>query len=234
MEGLLTAIFVGYREIEKSQFVPVVGEDFYDAEGIRVPADPAKAERVRRGVTQTFGQKFYNYIVTSHHAANPEGYTIIARVIKGAYLHGRPYLESAAEEVLDFTQMVQDVQGEVQAYQEQLRFQEIRGGYLFAEFAPENDILDLLTRHFVLRMPQDQLILLDRSRQKMSLYNNGVTLSCDVSRFEFDGDLPDEFFDQCWTQFSRVVKIDKTKDLKDITDHMPRRFLKYPTGKSQE
>src|SRR5699024_314470 len=128
--GLLTAVFVGYREIEESEFVSEDDQASFLQDEVRVKTQPEKAKRVKDGVIKTFGWDLYHYITLAFRADDLEKDTVIARVIKGAYVHGKLYLQSAEEEVVYFTRLARNVQREVHAYKGLLRFQEIRGGYL--------------------------------------------------------------------------------------------------------
>ena len=137
------------------------------------------------------------------------------------------YLGGSTEEAVKFNQIIKNVYSENHSYKGLLRFKVIKGDYYYGEMEPQNDILDLLTLHFKNRIPKEKFIILDKKRNKCSIYSNGEISYFDVESMYIDKDSKDNFFEECWVEFYNAIKIDERENLKLMQNNMPKRYWKY-------
>lgn len=227
IEGLFSAIFIGYKNIENSHFYNKSIESSFLKDEIKVSTSKEQYMRVKNSIIKTFGSNFLNSIKTAFRSNDEEKDTVIARVVKGKYLYGNVYLQGSIEEAVKFNQFIKNVYSENHSYKGLLRFKEITGDYFYGEIEPKNDILDLLTPHFKNRMPKEKFIILDKIRKKCSIYNNGETSYFDVDNMYIDKGSKDNFFEECWVEFYNAIKIDERENLKLMQNNMPKRYWKY-------
>lgn len=202
----MTSVFVAYGEIEGSEFIGASNRDYPQPEDLEIQRDMKKAGRVKRGIITTFGHELYYYITLAFRSHRRHKDTVIARLIKGAYIYGAAYLSSAEDVPMEFVQMVRDVQHEMTYLREHLKFREIPGDYLLAEMEPRSNLIDLMTDYYKICMPEDQFIILDRSHRKLSLYNRGKALYFDIGSMALEDVVRVEFIELCWIEFYRKLK----------------------------
>ncbi len=227
IEGLFSAIFVGYKNIEIAHFYPKSFESSFLADEIAIKTSKEFYKRVKDSIVKNFGYNFLNSIKTAFRSYELEKGTHIARVLKGKYLYGNVYLGGSTEEAIKFNQMIKNVYSENHSYKGLLRFKKIKGDYFYGEMEPKNDILDLLTLHFKNRIPKEKFIILDMKRKKCSIYNEGEISYYDVGDMYINKGSKDTFFEECWVEFYNAIKIDERENLKLMQNNMPKRYWKY-------
>ncbi len=227
IEGLFSGIFVGYKSIENAHFYPKSTENSFLSDEIIIETSKEYYKRVKDSIVKNFGFNFLNSIKTAFRSYDLEKGTAIARVIKGKYIYGNVYLQGSTEEAVKFNQIIKNVYSENHSYKGLLRFKVIKGDYFFSEIEPKNDILDLLTFHFKNRMPKEKFIILDKNRNKCSIYSGGETSYFDVDSMYIDKGSKDNFFEECWLEFYNAIKIDERENLKLMQNNMPKRYWKY-------
>lgn len=227
IEGLFSGIFVGYKNIENAHFYPKSTENSFLSDEIIIETSKKYYKRVKDSIVKNFGFNFLNSIKTAFRSYDLEKGTAIARVVKGKYIYGNVYLQGSTEEAVKFNQIIKNVYYENHSYKGLLRFKVIKGDYFYSEIEPKNDILDLLTFHFRNRMPKEKFIILDKNRNKCSIYSGGETSYFDVDSMYIDKGSKDNFFEQCWLEFYNAIKIDERENLKLMQNNMPKRYWKY-------
>ncbi len=231
LDGLFTAIYIAYHDIEKSTFQADNAELSFLDDQRMIETNPIYAEKVKKSIRKNFGVLFLNSVKTVFRSEDPEKNTVIARVIKGKFLYGEDFLYSAQREAVKFNRIEKNVLGECHSYKGLLRFRQTKNDYFFAEIEPKNDILDLLTQYFQQRMPQERFMILDKNRRKLSIYDAAESRYYDVKDMDFVSNLEssakDQFFEKCWTTFYQAVKIEERENLKLMQSNMPKRYWKY-------
>lgn len=162
LDGLFTVIFEQYKYIE-SALITVKSEqlDFLN-DDIFVETDTDKSSRVKKSIIDTFGFNFYRSINYAFVSENPDKSTIIAKTIKNMYRYSYNFINSSDKTAVAFHSLCKNSTRELHAYKGLLRFKEIQDGFLFAEFEPNNDILELLTYHFKNRLRNEKFVIYDR------------------------------------------------------------------------
>lgn len=78
------------------------------------------------------------------------------------YTYGYNFINSSDKIAVQFNSLCKYSTRELHAYKGLLRFKEIQDNFLFAEFEPNNDILELLTYHFKNRLRNEKFVIYDK------------------------------------------------------------------------
>ncbi len=108
-----------------------------------------------------------------------------------------------------------------------LRFHEIEGGYLYASFSSDFDILVPLTQHFMSRFPKEQLILHDTKRRKALFVEEG-----DIYEVFFHTLPPletsdEKIFQRLWLQYHQSIAITSRENKKLQNQNIPIKFQQW-------
>lgn len=225
--GLFTVIFDKYKFLENSHIEPKkLEKDFFNDE-IFVSSDKNKAMRVKKSILKNFGWDFLNKIVFVFSSFYKNKEDSIAKTLKGMYLYGKDYLYSSEKEPVNFLKIQKEVAREIHAYTGLLRFKEIEGSVLFAEFTPQNDILKFLTPHFKNRLKGEDFIIYDARRNCAAFYLKGELDYIFAKDFEINETNDEDKFRNLWREFYKSVSIDERKNTKLMTSNMPKKYWRY-------
>lgn len=227
LAGLFTAIYLTYHEIEKSTFQTEQAEPSFFENQIQIKTNPEYARKVERAIIQKFGGYFLQNIKTVFRSADPERYTVIAKVIKGKFLYTDDFLYSAQKAAIKFNWLEKNVSRETHTYKGLLRFRQVKDNYLFAEIEPQNNILDLLSKYFQQRMPQEKFMIFDKNRHLLSLYDGTKSHCYEIMKPNVENSSKNQFFEECWLAFYQAVKIEDRENLKLMQSNMPKKYWKY-------
>lgn len=112
-----------------------------------------------------------------------------------------------------------------------VRFQELRGGIMFARIDPDNDILAMLSRHFVSRFGNYPFIIYDEKRKKALFCRDKKWYITDFDEEKLPLPLsPDEKkYQDLWAEYFKNIAIKERTNEKCQLNHMPRRYWKNLT-----
>ncbi|MDU2293582.1 MAG: TIGR03915 family putative DNA repair protein [Peptococcus niger] len=225
-EGLLTVVFDHYKDLEDIHISPPSEQaGLFDQETVATDWD--KAQRVAQGVCQTFSKRLLEDLYKVYRSKNPEKEETVAHIIKGLYQYGPDYLYSAEKYPLLFRQILKNFSSENHAYKGLLRFRQIQDGFLYGEMAPENDILEYLTRHFMKRMPKEKFIIYDKKREKASICLYGKLEIVRVVEMRPEDTDEEKVFKSAWRTFYQAIGIDERKNERLMAAHMPKKYWRY-------
>lgn len=225
-EGLFTAIFEAYSVIENVNF-STESEQVNFFEDIHTRTDLEKYERVKKSIIEKFSKRFFNELVIIYHSDNLKKADVIAKCVKGVYVHGIKYLNSVNEEAVLYRKILKNFGSENHDYKGLLRFREIQDGFLFAEFTPHNDILKFITPHFLRRMPNEKFVIYDVRRNTAAFCVEGKCEFMEVEQIAAEDSEREKFFKSAWQKFYSTVGIDERKNTKLMVLNMPKKYWKY-------
>lgn len=233
LDGLFTVIFEEYKYIE-SALITVKSEqlDFLN-DDIFIETDTDKSSRVKKSIIDKFGFNFYRSINYAFVSENPDTSTIIARTIKNMYKYGYNYINSSDKTAVAFNSICKNSTRELHSYKGLLRFKEIQDGFLFAEFEPNNDILQLLTYHFKNRLKNEKFVIYDKKRSKCAIYVDKELEFYDVKEIFKEESDNEKMFEECWIEFYNSVAIKERQNLKLMQNNMPKKYWKYLPEKNK-
>lgn len=117
-----------------------------------------------------------------------------------------------------------------------LRFKEIDNNILYAEFAPENNIIFLLSKHFKNRLKNECWIIKDVKRNILSIYDkkefyivNGEDLNIIINNSD-----DEMFIEDLWKSFYKTIGIETRKNDRCRMNFMPIKYWQYITEVIEE
>lgn len=118
-----------------------------------------------------------------------------------------------------------------------LRFKELKGNVLYAEMAPENDVLFLISNHFKKRLRNELWIIEDTKRNLMSIYNRKdfmIVSSKDFVLLEKELSETEEDIEELWKNFYKTIAIKERTNSRCRMNFMPKKYWKYIIEMSDE
>ena len=139
----------------------------------------------------------------------------------------------ADKTVLAVRENCRKVTGEAHNFTGFLRFMEGEGGILYAPFAPDNDILELILPHFLRRLPAQPFIIHDTARKKAALYNGTACLISPADeRVSVALSEREDAFRSLWQEYYDAVNIDMRPHERQMRGYMPARYWKFMPEKN--
>lgn len=230
--GLLTVIFVAYRNLETIAIKKESDQASLFTDAIKVETDYKLAKRVEIGLTNKFSPRFFRSVSLCFRSFEEDKEEVIAKTVKGMYREGFAYLKSPNKAPVKFNAYIKNVLGENHDYKGLLRFEELADGTFYARFRPKNDILDLIYSHFVDRMPKEKFIIHDLGRNLAIFYKDGLVDLMELSDFSYETTREEEYFSKAWQKFYQAVKIDERENKKLMAANMPKYRWEFLTEKN--
>ncbi len=117
------------------------------------------------------------------------------------------------------------------------RFKELKNNILYAEIAPINDILDLLSNHFKKRLKNEYWIIKDVNRKIISIYDKKqyfIIPEENLKIEELSLSNKEEQIELLWKTFYKTIGIEERKNDRCRRNFMPKRYWKYITEMRDE
>ena len=110
-----------------------------------------------------------------------------------------------------------------------VRFRELKQNILYAEINPDNDVLEIISRHFKKRLKNEYWVIKDVPRNMVSIYDKKdfYLVSGDDVKIIFDLSESEEEFSKMWQDFYRNVAIKERKNDKCRRNFMPKKYWPY-------
>lgn len=121
------------------------------------------------------------------------------------------------------------VRREIHRFKGFLRFREIEGGYLYASFSPDYNIILPLARHFSNRMKNERIILHDRKRNLAVFCYKGRIYSAEINgRIPFETSI-EKFISKLWVEYFEKIAIKERTNIKLQKQKVPVKYRKFIT-----
>ncbi len=110
-----------------------------------------------------------------------------------------------------------------------VRFRELKSGILYAEINPDNDILELLAKHFMNRLKNEYWVIKDVRRKIICIYDtkkiyvteeDNLKIIDEVSKNEI-------MFKDMWQDFYHTIAIKMRKNDRCRLNFMPKKYWPY-------
>lgn len=118
-----------------------------------------------------------------------------------------------------------------------LRFKELKGNVLYAEMAPENNILFFVSKHFKERLRNELWVIEDTKRRLISIYNKKdfiIISSKDFVFLEKELSETEENIEELWKNFYKTITIKERANNRCRMNFMPKKYWKYIIEMSDE
>ena len=134
--------------------------------------------------------------------------------------------------VMDFYDTIRKIGHESHRMKGFLRFNECEGGFFYAHFSPDNDIVDLMIPHFTARFKNIPFVIHDVKRNVLALYNGveskvikgtkAITVYFTKRESAFQG---------LWKTYYNTVNIEERKNIKLMKSFLPIKYWEHLTEK---
>lgn len=106
-----------------------------------------------------------------------------------------------------------------------LRFQEIGTNLYYASIHPDNNILEPLGHHFIQRLPTQNFIIHDKTRNICLLYNGKEYQIIDATNIKIPAISSEEQkYQELWKLFFRTIAIAERKNPRCQMNYMPKKY----------
>lgn len=222
-----TAVFDAYRERECIITSDDATQLSLDSEIIKVVADAEKAERVESGIRKYDSEAPYNIELALRNCDALREQICFGYIKKLSERKAPVKKAYNLPEVIEFNDVLYKVTGELHRLKGLLRFMESANGVLYAPYSPDNDITDLLTKHFAERMKSERFVIHDLKRKIAGLYNGREWITGYAGEAEVYLSEYERAFETLWKKYYRAVNIESRPHEKQMKRSMPVRYWKY-------
>ena len=229
-EGIFTCVYEALKSIKKP-------DHLYDANRIQqsildeyvyTGCDYAKSEFIYKLAERRISALAQHMICTMALSHEIDAATGILNYITEGLKYGRMIEYAYANDaVLKAWDLRKNVLSEYHKYLGFLRFNRLRCGIFFAEYAPKNNLNSLIAEHFCDRMKNERWVINDKNRGKAVVYNGEIYKEVDFEGFEMDFD--NEGFETLWKKFLETVTIRERINFKLQSGNMPKRYRRFMT-----
>jgi len=225
--GLLTIVFDSY--ISKTIPRRIVTDEFevdLFCQYILLETDEEKANRIYNGVIKNVS---LHCLYTAYHVFLSNSPTkeidIVKYLLLGFEIGNKINHLLTNSLVLKLEKLSKHVFGEYHRLCGLLRFVKLQTGIFYAKIHPDNNILELLGHHFISRLPNENFIIHDKTRNLVLLYNKQDYFITNDENLEITSLSEEEIlFQNLWTTFYNSIGIKERKNSKLRTKCMPKKY----------
>lgn len=241
VEGIFTGVYDIYeKKYDRSCIelkVPGNNENYqlFTTEEV-VETDIEKAKKVANTIKKRFGTVVYDSLLrVAFSLAEDKANVIFQTICYGiTYKKDERLLENIAYAPIGRVfQINRQVKNETNRFIELARFEEVKGGVLFAQIEPEQFILPLLAPHFTDRLKNENFVIYDANR-KMALIHErnkgwGIYENLDIKRENMTFEAWEDEIQELWKVFFHTIAIEERKNSKLQKNMLPLKFRKNMT-----
>lgn len=232
-EGLMTAFFEAYARrphpgalAEESACQLEFGKRYH-----AVATDPAKANRVVRGIQKNIGDFAYEKVWLAFLSGQPGVSQAIYRYLLWGFSTGPAIrFRLADDRALAVDKAVSLVTREAGHLREFLRFREMEGGVYYGEISPQHAVLPLLMPHFTQRFAVQPFIIQDLTHRVAGAALGGewyITPSSSFTLPSVSG--REKAIQQMWRTFYHSVAVKERINPRLQRQLMPKKYWKHLT-----
>lgn len=138
------------------------------------------------------------------------------------------------QEVIELNNILYKVRGEIHRLKGLLRFMENADGILYAPYTPDNNITDVLMRHFAERLKNQRFVIHDLKRKIAGMYNGINWGICYVDEVQIFLSEHEKDYENLWKKYYSAVNIKERPHEKQMKGSMPIRYWKFLPEKQND
>ena len=233
-EAFFTAVFDAFAEKECIVTSDENVQLAFDSQVIRTVYDEEKFERVRKGIAR-YDKDAEDDVLFVLRSCDPLKEQIAFEYIK-KLMKSKTAVKKmlSLPEVIEFNDILYKVTGEAHRLKGLLRFMESRDNVLYAPYSPDNDITDILMRHFASRLKNERFVIHDVKRKIAGMYNGHEWIMNYVGEAEVYLSEYERAFENLWKKYYLAVNIEERPHEKQMKRSMPVRYWKFLPEKNQK
>ena len=228
-DGLLTVIFIAYKDRKNNEFRIIVktGQLLLGLDDINVITNFSKARRVEKAICDKLSQNFLNNIQTCFLSCDKNKDTVIVHTVYKALKQGKEILNSLDEHAFYVNKLVKQVLNESHRYLGVLRFKEVKDGTMFSTIEPKNNVLPILLSHFINRMKREKFAIYDKKRKMTAYYDTKKVEIFFVKILEIEWSDEEIEYSELWKTFHKSISIKERENKKLQPSNLPKYYWKY-------
>ncbi len=225
-EAFLTAFLLAYPD-EEAVLVSGTRQLSVGQSTVFVRSDPDRARRAEARLKELDrdGLKELDLLLRS---GQEDRDTVAFEYFRLIAARGCPVRKMLAEDaVFAAMECIRRVEFEVHRFHGFLRFMESASGALYAPFAPDNDICDLILPHFRTRLAPLPFVIHDVGRKKAAVFDGDHVFTAPLEKAELALSSDEEGWQELWKHYYKSVNIPSRERLKQMRGYMPVRYWKF-------
>ena len=228
-EGLLTIVFNCYT----NKCIPnkIISNSDYNENFLEtfefIKTDFEKSKRIYEGIKNNISfNALYNCFSAFLSSNANKDINILKFLILGFQVGPKIDNMLSVPYVFEVNALRKNVHMEAHRLKGLLRFIEFSNNYFYASIHPENNVLELLAKHFISRFKNQNFIIHDKNRNKALVYNT-IEYSI-ITDFELPSDIQktkkEIQFENLWKTFFETIAIKERKNSKLQMQYMPKKY----------
>ena len=228
-DGLLTVIFIAYKDRKNNEFRIIVktGQLLLGLDDINVITNFSKARRVEKAICDKLSQNFLNNIQTCFLSCDKNKDIVIVHTVYKALKQGEEILNSLDEHAFYMNKLVKQVLNERHRYLGVLRFKEVKDGTMFSTIEPKNNVLPILLSHFINRMKREKFVIYDKKRKMIAYYDTKKVEIFFVKSLEIEWSDEEIEYSELWKTFHKSISIKERENKKLQQSNLPKYYWKH-------
>lgn len=230
IEGLFSIIFKCYLDasIPCAIYPEKDFEPNFIEQSIFIPTEEEKADRISKGILNTISYlTAYNTYYSFLCSEKGKEMSIVKYLLDGFQIGPRINNRLSIDYVFDVHRMRKKTFGECHRLKGLVRLSEISPHLFYGKFHPDNAILEPLGHHFMQRLSAENLILHDKNRNLLFLYNTKEYKIIDGSGFIVpDITEKEKEFQELWKTFFHTISIKERSNSRLQMQYMPKKYWK--------
>ncbi len=229
-DGFLSIVFYSYTNktlpqkiVPKDSYIP----NFLD-KTLYIETDFEKSKRVFTGIEKniSYHTLFYTYYAFLSHEKEKE-ISLLKYLCDGFDIGPKINNRITLFYVFHVMNMQKRAYGECHRLKGLLRFQEIGNHLYYAKIHPDNNILEPLGHHFIKRLPSQNFIIHDKTRNICLIYNSKEYKMIDATNLKIpDISEEEQKYQELWKTFFKTIAISERKNHKCQMQYMPKKYWK--------
>ena len=199
-----------------------------------IETDYENNKRVITALYNYIGINALSDIKYAFRSGSKSKYESIFRYLRKTFEYRKNISGKFSEEaVMDFYDTIKKVGNEVHRFKGFIRFNECANGIYYAHFSPDNDIVDLLLPHFMVRFKNLPFVLHDVKRNIVAMYCNGESKVIQATQTLYVQLSNDELeFQNLWQTYYDNISIPERKNIKLMNSFLPIKYHAHLTEKT--
>ena len=231
-DGLLTACFEAYQDLEVTDIVPI---DRYQPDLLQQPqeivTDKTKADRVYHSILTKLSGHTLTNIYYVYLSELPGCDFLILEYLRLCYKEGSKINTARQHPIIDKIYRSRfKVTRELDRMKGFLRFQELAPLFFLAQIEPDHNILPILIPHLQKRFSDQTMLIADRKRNCALLLNGQKSTLIPFQQSDIEQLLskssPDNY-QLLFSQYFQAINIPERENLRQQLNYMPKRYRKY-------
>lgn len=226
VENFYTAVYDGFKQdcvITRQKDIQLGICDTV----INTETDKEKYESVFRKISECDGYANEDVALALRSCSSKKA-QIAFNYIKLLIKYNRPVRKLLSfKEVIEFNDILYKVTGEIHRLKGLLRFMQCETGVLYAPYSPDNNVTDILMRHFAARLKCENFAIHDVKREIVGIYSGQKIIMGHVGKMEIYISEQEKAFVNLWKKYYKAVNIESRPHEKQMKGSMPVRYWKF-------